>query len=67
MDNIYIYDTHTLYAANNELHLINDKQTIVINIDTFIHDLPSIIKLCKQEHKKSNKDLYKRLKNALKE
>jgi len=67
MDNIYIHDTHTLYTENNELHLINDKQTIVINIDTFIHDLPSIIQLCKQEHKKSNKDLYKRIKNALKE
>ena len=60
MDNIYIYDTHTLYVENNELHLINDKQTIVINIDTFIHDLPSIIQLCKQDQKK-------RLKKSLKE
>ena len=67
MKNIYIYDTHTLYAENNELHLINDKQSIVINIDTFIHDLPSIISLCKTEHKKSNKELYKRLKQSLKE
>ena len=67
MQDIYIYDSHTLYADNNELHLINDTQRIVINIDTFIHDLPSIIRLCKTEHKKSNKELYKRIENALKE
>ena len=67
MKNIYIYDTHTLYAENNELHLLNDTQSIVINIDTFIHDLPAIIRLCKAEHKKSNKELYKRIENALKE
>ena len=66
MQNIYLHDTHTLYAIDNELHLINDKQSIVINIDTFIHDLPSIIRLCKKEHKKSNKQLYKRIENALK-
>lgn len=67
MKNIYIYDTHTLYAENNELHLLNYTQSIVINIDTFIHDLPAIIRLCKTEHKKSNKELYKRIESALKE
>ena len=45
MQNIYIYDSHTLYAIDNELHLLNDTQSIVINIDTFIHDLPSIINI----------------------
>ena len=67
MQDIYIYDSHTLYAIDNELHLLNDTQSIVINIDTFIHDLPSIIRLCKKEYKKSNKELYKRIENALKE
>ena len=67
MQDIYIYNSHTLYAIDNELHLLNDTQSIVINIDTFIHDLPSIIRLCKKEHKKSNKELYKRIENALKE
>jgi hypothetical protein len=67
MNNIYIHDTHTLYAQNNELHLLNDTQSIVINIDTFIHDLPSIIMLCKKEYSKSNKELFKRLETALKE
>ena len=67
MKNTYIHETHTIYATDNELHLLNDTQSIVINIDTFIHDLPSIIYLCKKEHKKSNKELYKRIENALKE
>jgi hypothetical protein len=67
MKNTYLHETHTIYATDNELHLINDKQSIVINIDTFIHDLPAIIRLCKTEYKKSNKELYKRIENALKE
>ena len=45
---------------------MDDKQQIVINIDNFIKDLPSIIYFCKKEHKKSNKELYKRIENALK-
>ena len=66
MENIYIHETHTIYATDNELHLVNDTQTIVINIQTFIHDLPSILYLCKKEYKKTNKELYKRLKQSLK-
>ena len=66
MKDIYIHDTHTLYAIDNELHLLNDTHSIVINIDTFIHDLPTIVSLCSKEHKKTNKELYKRLKQSLK-
>jgi hypothetical protein len=66
MKNTYLHETHTIYATDNELHLINDKQNIVINIQTFIHDLPSIIYLCKKEYKKHNKELNIRLKQSLK-
>ena len=66
-NNIYIHETHTIYVDSGELHLINDKQNIVININTFIHDLPSIIYLCKKEYKKTNKELNIRLKQSLKE
>ena len=65
-NNTYLHETHTIYAIDGELHLLNDTQSIVINIDTFIHDLPSIVSLCTKEHKKTNKDLYKRLKQSLK-
>lgn len=64
-NNIYIHETHTIYVDNGELHLINDTQNIVININTFIHDLPSIIYLCKKEYKKTNKELNIRLKESL--
>ena len=66
MKDIYIHETHTIYVDNGELHLINDKQNIVININTFIHDLPSILYLCKKEYKKTNKELNIRLKQSLK-
>ena len=66
MKDIYIHETHTIYVENNELHLINDMHSIVINIDTFMHDLPTIVSLCTKEHKKTNKELYKRLKQSLK-
>ena len=66
MNNIYIHETHTIYVDNGELHLINDMHSIVINIDTFIHDLPTIVSLCTKEYKKTNKELYKRLKQSLK-
>ena len=65
-NNTYIHETHTIYVDNGELHLINDKQNIVININNFIHDLPSIIYLCKKEYKKTNKELNIRLKQSLK-
>ena len=66
MKDTYLHETHTIYAIDGELHLLNDTQSIVINIDTFIHDLPSIVSLCSKEYKKTNKELYKRLKQSLK-
>jgi len=67
MKNTYIHEIDTIFAENNELFLLNDNQQIVINIDNFIKDLPSIIYFCKKEYKKSNKELFKRIENALKE
>jgi hypothetical protein len=67
MKNTYIHEIETIFAENNELILLNENQQIVINIDNFIKDLPSIIYFCKKEYKKSNKELFKRIENALKE
>lgn len=67
MKNTYIHEIDTIFAENNELVLLNEYQQIVINIDNFIKDLPSIIYFCKKEYKKSNKELFKRIENALKE
>ena len=67
MKHIYLNDTHTIFAENNELYLINDKQQLVINIDTFIKDLPTIIRLCKEQYTQSNIDLMNRIKDSLKQ
>ena len=67
MKNTYIHEIDTIFAENNELILLNENQQIVINIDNFIKDLPSIIYFCKKEYKKSNKELFKRIENALKQ
>lgn len=67
MKNIYIHEIHTIFAEDGELILLTDKQQVVINIDNFIKDLPFIIYLCKKEYNKSNKELFKRIENALKE
>ena len=67
MKNTYIHEIDTIFAENNELILLNENQQIVINIDNFIKDLPSIIYFCKKEYIKSNKELFKRIENALKE
>ena len=67
MKNTYIHEIETIFAENNELILLNENQQIVINIDNFIKDLPSIIYFCKKEYNKSNKELFKRIENALKE
>ena len=67
MESIYIHETETIFAQDNELVLLTEKQQIVINIDNFIKDLPSIIYLCKREYNKSNKELFERIENALKE
>ena len=66
MEYTYLSDTHTIYVHHNELYLCNDDITIVININNFIHDLPSINTMCKDEYIKSNKELFKRLKHSTK-
>jgi hypothetical protein len=67
MKNIYIHEIETIFAQDNDLVLLTEKQQIVINIDNFIKDLPSIVYFCKKEYNKSNKELFKRIENALKE
>ena len=64
---IYLHDTNTIFANNNELYLINDKQQLVINIDNFIKDLPTIIMLCKEQYTQSNIELMERIENVLKQ
>lgn len=65
----YVYDTHTLWASDNELYMQygDDDKTIVFNIDTLYSDLASIVRMVTKEHEKSEKYLKEDLKKTLDE
>ena len=41
----YLPDTHTIFEANGELHLVSENRTVIINCETLYNDLPFIIEL----------------------
>ena len=41
----YLPDTHTIFEANGELHLVSENKTVIINCETLYNDLPFIIEL----------------------
>ena len=67
----YIHETHTLYAENGELHLLYDAgdydKQLVFNVETLYNDLPSIIRLCVEQKKESDKNTLERIKSAIQE
>ncbi len=67
----YIHETHTLYAENGELHLLYDSgdydKQLVFNAETLYNDLPSIIRLCVEQKKESDKNTLERIKSTLEE
>ncbi len=68
---IYIHETHTLFAENGELHLLYDDgdydKQLVFNAETLYNDLPSIIRLCVEQKKISDKNTLERLKSTIQE
>ena len=67
----YIHETHTLYADNGELYLLYDDgdydKQLVFNVETLYNDLPSIIRLCVEQKKISDKNTLERLKSTIQE
>jgi hypothetical protein len=67
----YIHETHTLYAENGELYLLYDDgdydKQLVFNVETLYNDLPSIIRLCVEQKKISDKNTLERIKSTLEE
>jgi hypothetical protein len=67
----YIHETHTLYAENGELYLLYDDgdydKQLVFNVETLYNDLPSIIRLCVEQKKISDKNTLERLKSTIQE
>ena len=41
----YLPDTHTIFEANGELHLVSENRTVIIDCETLYTDLPFIIEL----------------------
>ena len=66
MKHTYIHETHTLWADNGEVYLVNDTNTIVFNARNLLQDLDFILHLAIREVNKENKDLKDRLKETIK-
>jgi hypothetical protein len=41
----YLPDTHTIFEANGELHLVSENRPVIIDCETLYNDLPFIIEL----------------------
>lgn len=39
----YLPETHTIFEANGELHLVSEDRTVIIDCETLYNDLPIII------------------------
>jgi len=65
----YVHEIHTLQCSNGELYLgYGDKdECLVINVDTFYKDLPSIISMVTKENTKQQKMYTNLLKESLSE
>jgi len=59
---MYLHDTHTMWAQDGELHLMNENNYLVINIRNLYFDLDHIIYLTKKEFNKQLKEQNKRIK-----
>ena len=65
----YIHEIHTLQCNDGELYLGygNKDECLVINVDTFYKDLPSIISMVTKENTKQQKMYTNLLKESLSE
>ena len=65
----YVHEIHTLHCSDGELYLgYGDKdECIVINVDTFYKDLPSIISMVSKENTKQQEMYADMIKESLTE
>jgi hypothetical protein len=61
MEYTYLPDTHTIFEANGELHLVSDDKTVIIDCETLYNDLPFIIELVLNARKERTKLIEKEL------
>ena len=67
--NTYVTDTHTLWAADNELYIQYGEKNrlIVFDIDALFPDLPAILELSIRENKKTQAGIMNTLKKSINE
>ena len=65
----YVHEIHTLHCSDGELYLgYGDKdECLVINVDTFYKDLPSIISMVSKENTKQQEMYAEMIKESLTE
>jgi hypothetical protein len=61
MEYTYLPDTHTIFEANGELHLVSDDKTVIIDCETLYNDLPFIVELVLNARKERTKLIEKEL------
>ena len=57
----YLPDTHTIFEANGELHLVSENRTVIIDCETLYTDLPFIIELVLKSRQKRTELIEKEL------
>ena len=57
----YLPDTHTIFEANGELHLVSENRTVIIDCETLYTDLPFIIELVLKARKERTELIEKEL------
>ena len=57
----YLPDTHTIFEANGELHLVSENRTVIIDCETLYNDLPFIIELVLKARKERTELIEKEL------
>ena len=61
MEYTYLPDTHTIFEANGELHLVSNDKTVIIDCETLYNDLPFIVELVLNARKERTKLIEKEL------
>ena len=57
----YLPDTHTIFEANGELHLVSENRTVIIDCEMLYNDLPFIIELVLKARKERTELIEKEL------
>jgi hypothetical protein len=61
MEYTYIHDTHTIFEANGELHLVSDDKTVIFNCENLFNDLSAIVDMVLKARTESTKQVTKEI------